>query len=134
MCRRCIVGANKKAQVEYTFEELGIKASDAVNMYFEACLHEWVIPFRVGYPKPNAETLAAMQEAEDIRAGKVPTVKYNTVDELMAAWESRDYERDQDIATEYGSFEVYQAAMKLEEKLVQRELQQEAAEKEDHRV
>lgn len=124
----------KKAQVEYTFEELGIKASDAVNMYFEACLNEWGIPFRVGYPKPNAETMAAIQEAEDIRAGKAPVVKYNTVEELMAAWESGDYERDQDVATEYGSFEVYQAAKKLEAELVRRELQQEAAGKEDHKV
>ena len=124
----------KKDQVEYTFEELGIKTSDAVNMYFEACLNDWGIPFRIGYPKPNAETLTAMQEAEDIRTGKVPVVKYNTVEELIAAWESGDYERDQDIATEYGSLKVYQEAMKLEEELVRGELKQGAAEKENYKV
>ncbi len=124
----------KKAQVEYTFEELGIKASDAVNMYFEACLHEWGIPFRVGYPKPNAETLAAMQEGEDILAGKVETVDYNTVEELMAAWESGAFERDRDMPTGYGSAEVYRTAKKLEAELIRREMQQEAGGKEENKV
>ena len=85
----------KKAQVEYTFEELGIKASDAVNMYFEACLHEWGIPFRVGYPKPNEETLAAMQEAEDIASGKISGKVYHSVEEFMAELDAEDNEPEE---------------------------------------
>ena len=55
----------KKAQIEYTFKELGMTPSEAVNIYFEKCLSEWGIPFRVGYAKPNAVTLAAMAETDE---------------------------------------------------------------------
>lgn len=54
----------RKRQVEYLYHELGMTVSQAVNMYFEACLHEWGIPFRVGYPKPGPELLAAMAETD----------------------------------------------------------------------
>ena len=69
----------KKAQIEYTFQELGMTIPEAVNIYFEKCLSEWGIPFRVGYPKPNAETLAAMEEAEK---GENLT-SYSSVDEML---------------------------------------------------
>jgi hypothetical protein len=35
-------------------------------------------------PKYNAETLEAIQEARDIRAGKIKTKCYNTVEEMEA--------------------------------------------------
>lgn len=54
----------RKRQVEYLYNELGMTVSQAVNMYFEACLREYGIPFRVGYPKPNAKTLAALAEED----------------------------------------------------------------------
>jgi DNA-damage-inducible protein J len=52
----------RKRQVEYLYKELGMTLSQAVNIYFEACLREYGIPFRIGYPKPNAETLAALKD------------------------------------------------------------------------
>ena len=67
----------KKGQVEYVLREASMTAEEAVKLYFEACLHEWGIPFRVGYPKPNAVTLAAMAE----KGGKV----YNSVEEMIQA-------------------------------------------------
>jgi DNA-damage-inducible protein J len=59
----------KKAQIEYTFQELGMTIPEAVNIYFEKCLSEWGIPFRVhpwerdlrrrhGSPKESAEELS----------------------------------------------------------------------------
>ena len=53
---------SRKRQVEYLYKELGMTLSQAVNIYFEACLREYGIPFRIGYPKPNAETLAALKD------------------------------------------------------------------------
>jgi hypothetical protein len=35
-------------------------------------------------PKYNAETLAAMQEAEDIASGKIKAKRYKTVEEMNA--------------------------------------------------
>ena len=76
--------------MEYLCKELGMTVSQAVNMYFEACQHEWGIPFRVGYPKPNAETLAAMQETEGARNGKMPLKEYDSYDDFLAEMEAED--------------------------------------------
>ena len=35
----------RKRQVEYLYKELGMTLSQAVNIYFEACLREYGIPF-----------------------------------------------------------------------------------------
>lgn len=74
----------KKGQVEYIFKELGMTMSEAVNIYFEQCLLDWGIPFRVGYPKPNAETLAVMRESAEREAkGIRPEKIYSSVEELF---------------------------------------------------
>ena len=72
----------KKGQVDYVLREAGLTAEEAVNGYFEACLHEWGIPFRVGYPKPNPVTLAAMAEKD----GKV----YDSVEGFIQEMEADD--------------------------------------------
>lgn len=74
----------KKSQVEYVFKELGITPSEAVDLYFKKCLCEWGIPFRVGYPKPNAETLEAM--AEDLSGAK----SYSSVEDMVKDLEGDD--------------------------------------------
>ena len=70
----------RKRQVEYLYKELGMSLSQAVNMYFEACLREYGIPFRVGYPKPNAETLAALKD-DDLET-------YNSFEDYLVAMHS----------------------------------------------
>ena len=74
----------KKAQVEYTFTTCGLSVSDAVNVFFEACLRTCGFPFRVGYPRPNEETVAAMKEAEDMLSGKIPARRYSSWEEARA--------------------------------------------------
>ena len=74
----------KKAQVEYTFKTCGLSVSDAVNVFFEACLRTCGFPFRVGYPRPNEETAAAMKEAEDMLSGKIPAKRYASWKETKA--------------------------------------------------
>ena len=81
----------KKSQVEYIFRELGMTPSEAVNIYFEKCLSEWGIPFRVGYPKPNAETLAVMKETAEREAkGIRPEKTFSSVEELFKDLEADD--------------------------------------------
>jgi len=41
-------------------------------------------------PEYNAETLAAMQEARDIMAGRIQTKKYKTVEEMDADIDAED--------------------------------------------
>jgi hypothetical protein len=43
-----------------------------------------IIPALDAQPRYNAETEAAMQEARDIRAGKIKAKRYNTMEELYA--------------------------------------------------
>ena len=83
----------KKSQVEYTFGELGITPSEAVDTYFRKCLCEWGVPFRVGYPKPNAETLAAMAETAD------ESKAYTSLEEMFRDLESENDQEDTQEAT-----------------------------------
>ena len=81
----------KKSQIEYTFKELGMTVSEAVNIYFEQCLLEWGIPFRVGYPKPNETTLAVMRETAEREAkGIRPEKTYSSVEELFKDLDADD--------------------------------------------
>lgn len=57
-----------KQEGEALFEELGLNMSTAINMFVKQAIRENRIPFIVGDPKPNAESLQAIQEAEDFFA------------------------------------------------------------------
>jgi addiction module antitoxin, RelB/DinJ family len=66
---------NLKAQGEMLFEALGLSMSDAVSVFISQAVREGGIPFALTTRTahvPNAETLAAMQEIEDMRNGKFP--------------------------------------------------------------
>jgi len=75
--------ADLKIQADKLFNELGMNMSTAFNIFVRQSLREGRIPFEVSLNKPNAETIAAMHEAE--RIAKDPNVKgYNDLDELFA--------------------------------------------------
>lgn len=64
------------------FSELGLDTSTAINMFLrQAILHDG-IPFAI--EKPNATTIAAIEEGEKILADGTRT-RYKNVDELWAA-------------------------------------------------
>lgn len=72
-----------KAAAEALFDELGMNLSTAFNIFVRQSLREGGIPFKISKGKPNAETIAAMLEAE--RIAKDPNVKhYTDLDELFA--------------------------------------------------
>jgi DNA-damage-inducible protein J len=75
--------AELKAQADTLFNELGMNISTAFNIFVRQSLREGRIPFDVSLNQPNAETIAAMQEAE--RIAKDPNVKgYTDVPRLFA--------------------------------------------------
>lgn len=75
--------ADLKTQADTLFNELGMNLSTAFNIFVRQSLREGRIPFDISLNYPNAETIAAMQEAE--RIAKDPTVKgYTDLDELFA--------------------------------------------------
>ncbi|MBQ8508364.1 MAG: type II toxin-antitoxin system RelB/DinJ family antitoxin [Clostridia bacterium] len=62
---------------------LGLSTSEAINLFLHQVVLRGGLPFSVTLPVPNEETLAAMQEARDISAGKIESKAYHSVKELM---------------------------------------------------
>ena len=72
-----------KEQADNLFSSLGMNMTTAFNIFLRQSVREGRIPFEITLKSPNAETIAAMLEAEKIASD--PLVKgYTSVDELMA--------------------------------------------------
>ena len=61
-----------KEQTENLFNELGMNMTTAFNIFLRQSVRQGKIPFEISLNQPNATTLAAMQEIEDIRSGRLP--------------------------------------------------------------
>ena len=69
-----------KEQSQSLFESLGLSLSAAINIFLRQAVREQAIPFRVGNPIPNLETLQAI---EDARKGVGLSREFSSVAELM---------------------------------------------------
>lgn len=69
-----------KEQAQALFDSLGLSLSAAVNVFLRQAVREQAIPFRIGEPLPNAETLRAIEEA---RNGIGLSRDFSSVQELM---------------------------------------------------
>ena len=56
-----------KKNMEETCKDLGLSMTAAINMYLKRILMEQGIPFDVSARTPNATTIAAMDEFEEIK-------------------------------------------------------------------
>lgn len=83
------IDAEKKAKAQELFSSLGMDMSTAINLFIQQALDFNGIPFIIR--KYNAETEAAMREADDIISGKKKAKVYNSTDELFA-----DLEKEED--------------------------------------
>lgn len=77
-----------KAQAEQIYQSFGITLTDAVNIFLRKSIMEGGLPFDMR--SPNAATLAAMRETEDILAGRVQTPAYHSARELFDALDEGD--------------------------------------------
>lgn len=69
-----------KEQAQELFESLGMNLTTAVNVFLRQSVREQAIPFRIGEPVPNAETLQAIRDA---RRGIGLSRGFTSVKELM---------------------------------------------------
>ena len=69
-----------KEQAQDLFESLGMNLTTAVNIFLRKSVREQAIPFRIGEPVPNAETLQAIRDA---RRGVGLSRGFTSVKELM---------------------------------------------------
>lgn len=73
---RARIDASTKSEAAAVLAEMGMSVSDAIRMMLTKVAREHTLPFDV---RPNAETVAAMEEA---RRGSLPS--FATVSDLMA--------------------------------------------------
>ena len=76
-----------KKESQDLFEKLGLSWSAAVTLFLRQAVREQAIPFRIGEPQYNEETLRVIREA---RQGIHLSGPYHSVSELMADLESDD--------------------------------------------
>lgn len=74
-----------KADAENIFSSLGMSLTEAINVFLHKSIIEGGLPFDVKQPRYNATTEAAIKEARDIMAGKVPAETYETVEDMFAS-------------------------------------------------
>lgn len=77
-----------KKQATELFEELGLDMSTAMNMFLRQAIRHGGIPFEI--KRPNATTLQALQEVEQIRSGKIVAKKYNDVEAMFNELDGED--------------------------------------------
>ena len=58
------VSPELKREAEAIFAAIGLKTSDAIRMFLQQAVNSGGLPFQPMAKKPNAETLAAMKEAD----------------------------------------------------------------------
>jgi len=73
-----------KAQAESLYRSMGVSISDAINMFLYKSIDFRGLPFGLCREIPNAETVAAMKEAEDIACGRVYSKSYSSFEDMLA--------------------------------------------------
>ena len=69
-----------KEQADDLFAELGMNMTTALNIFVRQSVRQGKIPFEITLIKPNAETLAAIREIEEMRSGLIPKQSMSVAD------------------------------------------------------
>lgn len=72
-----------KKQADAMFSDMGLNMSTAMNMFLRQVVRQGRIPFEIATDIPNADTLAAIKEMDDMISGKIPAKKYSSTKELF---------------------------------------------------
>ena len=77
-----------KKQAEAMLSDMGLNMTTAMNMFLRQVVRQGRIPFEIATDIPNAETVAAIKEMDDMVSGKVPAKRYSSTKELFEDLES----------------------------------------------
>ena len=72
-----------KKQADAMLADMGLNMTTAMNMFLRQVVRQGRIPFEIATDIPNAETVAAIQEMDDMISGKIPAKRYTSTDELF---------------------------------------------------
>ena len=82
------MGTELKKQAEAMFSDMGLNMTTAMNMFLRQVVRQGKIPFEIATDIPNAETVAAIKEMDDMLSGKIPAKRYSSTKELFEDLES----------------------------------------------
>ena len=82
------IDADIKAQAQELFSDLGIDLSTAINIFLRQAVRENAIPFSIQRDVPNADTIAAMKEAEEMKNNPEKYKRYHSFSEALKEVES----------------------------------------------
>lgn len=77
------IDSDIKAQAQELFADFGLDLSTAINIFLRQTVRENAIPFEISRDVPNADTIAAMKEAEEFRKHPENYKKYSSFSELL---------------------------------------------------
>jgi DNA-damage-inducible protein J len=77
------IDADVKAKAQELFADFGLDLSTAINIFLRQSIRENCIPFSIQREVPNADTIAAMKEAEEMEKHPELYKSYDSVEEMM---------------------------------------------------
>ena len=72
-----------KKQADAMLADMGLNMTTAMNMFLRQVVRQGRIPFEIATDIPNAETVAAIKEMDDMLSGKIPAKRYSSTKELF---------------------------------------------------
>lgn len=84
------VDENVKKEASVLFNDLGLDLSTAVNIFLRQSIMRGGLPFDVVKETPNAETLAALEEVEEMKKHPEKYKGYTDLDEMWADIEKEE--------------------------------------------
>lgn len=77
------IDADVKAKAQDLFADFGMDLSTAINVFLKQAIFERSIPFAIHREVPNADTVLAMKEAEEMSRNPGSYKKYASFSELV---------------------------------------------------
>ena len=72
-----------KREAKELYADMGMDLSTAINIFLRQSIRENAIPFSVQREVPNADTVAAMKEAEEIKRHPENSERYSSFSEAL---------------------------------------------------
>lgn len=82
------IDADVKAQAQALFADFGLDLSTAINIFLRQSIRENCIPFAIQREVPNADTIAAMREADDMVNHPEQYKTFHSMEDLKRALEA----------------------------------------------
>ena len=77
------IDSEVKAKAQELFADFGLDLSTAIGLFLRQAIRENAIPFDISREVPNADTIAAMKELEEMKKHPEMYKRYSSFSELL---------------------------------------------------